>query len=146
MAVAVIEQRAAESVTSIVQHCHRALQRTRGVVMTVVALNDRTDTLTAIGIGNVETMIFRGAPASSRKSILLRGGVVGYQLPALQPSVEPVAVGDLIVFATDGVREDFAEMVNPADSPAKLADRILKQKFRGTDDGLVLVGKYLGQP
>ena len=148
IAIAVIEQRATEAITSIVQHCHRALQRTRGVVMTIMALDDRSSTLTTVGIGNVETMIFRADPRRSplRTSILLRGGVVGYQLPTIHPSVEHVSVGDLIVFATDGVREDFADMVNLADSPSQLAEKILGQKFRGTDDGLVLVAKYLGQP
>jgi serine phosphatase RsbU (regulator of sigma subunit) len=148
MAVAVIEQHAAEPVMMIVQHCHRALQRMRGVVMTVVAINRRDNTLTALGIGNVETVIVHAdAPLRPRhESILLRGGVVGYQLPTLHVSVIPIAPGDMVVFATDGVREDFAELVIVTESPAQLAENILRRKFRGTDDGLVLACKYLGRP
>jgi hypothetical protein len=59
--------------------------------------------------------------------------------------VLPVAVGDVIVFATDGVREDFVDLVSPANTPAQLVDKIVNQKYRGTDDGLVLACKYLGR-
>ena len=148
MAVAALEQHAQEPVVAIVQHCHRALQRTRGVVMTVVGINVHADILTALGIGNVETVIVRASLQARmpRESVLLRCGVVGYQLPTLHTSVLPIAAGDLIVFATDGVREDFADLITTGEAPALLAEKILARKFRGTDDGLVLACKYLGKP
>ena len=148
IATAVLEQHAGEPVIALVQHCHRALQRTRGVVMTVVALNTREQTLSALGIGNVETVLQRADARArpQRESVLLRGGVVGYQLPQLQESVIPVTPGDVVVFGTDGVREDFSELINPADSPARIAERIMEKKFRGTDDGLVLACKINPTP
>jgi serine phosphatase RsbU (regulator of sigma subunit) len=148
MAVAVLEQHVREPVVAIVQHCHRALQSTRGVVMTVVDINLQDETLTALGIGNVETVIVRANPQARtpRETVLLRCGVVGYQLPTLHPSVLPLSKGDVIVFATDGVREDFADLITIRETPARLAEKILAQKFRGTDDGLVLACKYLGKP
>jgi negative regulator of sigma-B (phosphoserine phosphatase) len=147
MAAVVLEQHAQEPVVTIVQRCHRVLQRTRGVVLTLVSVNAAANTLSAVGIGNVETVIVRArAEGRSRtESILLRCGVVGYQLPELHASVLPVAVGDVIVFATDGVREDFVDLVSPADTPAQLVDKVVSQKYRGTDDGLVLACKYLGR-
>jgi len=147
IAVAVLEQHAGEPVVALVEHCHRALQRTRGVVMTVVSLNARDETLAALGVGNVETVICRANPQgrSRHESVMLRSGVVGYNLPALQASVVPIAAGDMVVFGTDGVREDFADLVNPAEEPQQLSAKILEQKFRGTDDGLVLACKYLGR-
>src|SRR5258706_15575434 len=57
LAVTVLEQYAGEPVIMLVQRCHRALLHTRGAVMTVVALNTGNDTLTALGIGNVETVV-----------------------------------------------------------------------------------------
>jgi len=146
IAAEVLQQRAAEPLVTLVQHCHQALQRTRGVVMTVVSVNSRDSTASAIGIGNVETAVVRAnAQARARReSVLLRCGVVGYQLPTLHASVMALSPGDVIVFATDGVWEDFTELVTPSDPPAQLVERILKQKFRGTDDGLVLACKYLG--
>jgi phosphoserine phosphatase RsbX len=147
IAASVLEQHAGEPVVALVQQCHRALQRTRGVVMTVVAVNARDHTLTALGIGNVETVVRRANPSTrpQRESVLLRGGVVGYQLPALHATELPVATGDMIVFGTDGVREDFSDLVNPADAPRAVAEKILAQKFRGNDDGLVLACKYIRQ-
>ncbi len=147
IATAVLEQHAGEPVVTLVEHCHRSLRRTRGVVMTVVALNAADDTLTALGVGNVETILHRANPGTRPRceSVLLRGGVVGYKLPVLQASVLPIAPGDVVVFGTDGVREDFSELVNPLDSPQQLAEKILARKFRGTDDGLVLACKYLGK-
>src|SRR4051812_37535119 len=108
VAVAVIEQHAGQPVIALVQRCHRALQQTRGGVMTVVEINSRSETATAVVVGNVETVIYRGNPAgrARRESVLLRGGVVGYRLPVLQASELPIAAGDIVVFATDGVRED----------------------------------------
>jgi phosphoserine phosphatase RsbX len=147
MAAAVLEQHAQEPVVTIVQRCHRVLQRTRGVVLTLISVNAADNTLSAVGIGNVEAVIVR-ARANGRlraESILLRCGVVGYQLPELQASVFPLEAGDVIVLATDGMREDFVDLVRPADSPAKLVDTIVSQKYRGTDDGLVLACKYLGR-
>ena len=148
MAVAVLEQHAGEPIVALVEHCHRALKQTRGAVMTVVGVNARADTLTVLGIGNVETVIVRASPQAHppSESVLLRCGVVGYQLPTLHTSVLPVSAGDFIVFATDGVREDFSALVTAAETPARLAGKIINQKFRGTDDGLVLACKYLGKP
>ena len=147
IAVAVLEQHAGEPVVNLVQHCHRSLQRTRGAVMTLIALNTREDTLTALGIGNVETVLHRADAAAKprHESVLLRGGVVGYNLPNLQASVLPIAPGDVVVFGTDGVREDFSELITTLETPRQLADKIISQKFRGTDDGLVLACKYIGK-
>jgi phosphoserine phosphatase RsbX len=147
VAADVLEQHAGETVVSLVQRCHRALQKTRGVVMTLVSADTREETIAALGIGNVETLLLRANPRATprRDSVLLRNGVVGYRLPALQVSVLPVARGDVIVFATDGVREDFGDIVQATDTPAQITARVMGEKFRGTDDGLVLACKYTGK-
>jgi phosphoserine phosphatase RsbX len=146
-AVNVLAENAGESVITLVHRCHRALLNTRGAVMTLVSINTHDDTATMLGIGNVEAALLRANPQGvrPRESVLLRGGVVGYQLPALHASLVPFAPGDLLVFATDGVREDFSDLLNAQDAPAELVDRIMSRKFRGTDDGLVLACKYLGR-
>lgn len=146
VAVDVLEQHAGEPVISLLQHCHRALRQTRGAVMTLMSVDAREETMTAIGVGNVETMLRRANPRDcpQRDSVLLRNGVVGYQLPELHSAVLPIAVGDTVVFATDGVRADFGDLVNLFDSLPQLVGKIITEKFRGTDDGLVLAFKYIG--
>lgn len=145
-AVAVLQECADEPIIRLVQHCHGALRATRGVVMTLVLFNSDESTVTALGIGNVEAVLLRANPAANppRENVLLRGGVVGYQLPSLQASVFPVFPGDLVLFATDGIRPGFADRVKLSDQVQSLAEQILEQNFRGTDDALVLAIRYLG--
>ncbi len=137
---------AEKSMISLVRRCHEALMKTRGVVMTLASLNGLENTLTWMAVGNVEGRLLRrderAAPAS--ESVLLRGGLVGYQLPGLHTSVVPIAPGDLLILATDGVRPGFADGVNVSQTPGQLAGQILSEHFKGTDDALVLVARYLG--
>lgn len=128
------------AVITLVRQCHEALRATRGAAMTLVSIDRRAGTATALGIGNVEAVVVRADPQArpARESVLLRNGVVGYQLPTLQVSVLPIGPGDLVVFATDGVREDFGDRLDAAEPLSRLVERIQAQKFRGTDDALVL--------
>ncbi len=145
-AVAVLEQYAEESVISLVQRCHEALRRTRGVVLTIASLRTVEHTLTWLGVGNVEGRLLRADRNASDpcETVLLRSGLVGYQLPALQASVLAVAPGDMLVLATDGVNSLFELAPGPNEAPAQIAQRLLEDHFKGTDDGLVLVARYLG--
>lgn len=145
-AAEVLEGRAREPLVALMNHCHGAIRETRGAVMTLVAFDSRDEPATALGVGNVEAVLFRAhrQVQPPRELILLRAGVVGYQLPALQTSVFPIVAGDVTVFATDGVLEDFAERVHPGEALPTLVERILERDFRGTDDGLVLACKYTG--
>jgi len=140
-AVAELAQHAGESPIGLVQRSHQALAGTRGVVMSVASYNARDHTLTWIGVGNVEGFLVRSDPGArpARESILLRGGVVGHDLPQLRATVMPVAPEDTLIFVTDGIRPDFLDELNLAEAPQPLADLILRQSAKRTDDGLVLV-------
>src|SRR5438874_9809995 len=70
--------------------------------------------------------------------------IFGSELPRLHPVVLPIAPGDTLIFATDGIREGFAEGLPPEAAPQQLADQILARHGKGTDDALVLVARYLG--
>lgn len=145
-AVEVLERHAGESVIALVQRCHRALQATRGAVMTLVSIDATENTAAMLGVGNVETALLRANPQArpQRESVLLRGGVVGYHLPALHADLVPFNAGDLLVFATDGVREDFGDELEIEEPLPQLVERLMAEKFRGTDDGLVLACRHLG--
>jgi phosphoserine phosphatase RsbX len=132
-----------EPIISLVRRSHDELKSTRGVAMTIALFNHRENTVTALGIGNVEAILLR-ANQAPQESLLLRGGVVGYQLPSLHASIFPVYPGDLMVFATDGIRDGFTERIKLGESPQRLAERILDRNFRGIDDALVLAIRYAG--
>jgi serine/threonine protein phosphatase PrpC len=145
-AVTILAAHADESITSLVKRCHEALIKTRGATMTVASVNVFDGTLTWLGIGPVEGVLLRANTKATPaiENVLLRGGVVGYQLPALQASAMPLFGGDLLVLASDGIRSGFVQGLAVADSPQQIADRILTDHFKGTDDALVLVVRYLG--
>ena len=142
----VMKKRASEPVIPLVKHCHKALATTRGAVMTLASVDTINDTVTWLGVGNVEARLFRAEADISHpcEHILLRGGLVGLQLPALQASVMPLARGDLLVFATDGIQTGFEGGINQTETPQQIADGILRRHFKGTDDALVLVVRYDG--
>jgi len=146
-AVAILKDYAHEPVISLLKRCHERLMRTRGVVMNLASFNGQDNTMTWLGVGNVEGLLIRADAQAGPawESILVRGGVVGHQLPPLRASVIPVARGDMLVFATDGIRSGFAEGLALSDPPQQIADRILAQYGKETDDALVLVARYLGR-
>src|SRR4051812_5617932 len=57
MAVDVLAAQATEALIPLVRRCHQALKATRGAVMTLVSFNALDDTVTALGIGNVEAVL-----------------------------------------------------------------------------------------
>jgi phosphoserine phosphatase RsbX len=145
-AVSILKEGADEPVISLVQRCHEGLRMTRGVVLSLATINPEHGMMTWLGVGNVQGVLMRAGSekGAGQEVLLLRAGVVGSQLPALQAAVIPVAKGDTLVFVTDGIGGDFAEGLSALESPQRMADRILKQHCRGKDDALVLVVRLIG--
>jgi len=147
-AVSVLKTGADEPVISLLQRCHEGLRSMRGVVLSLASIDPVHGMMTWAGVGNVQGALMRaGARKGAVQEVLmLRGGVVGSQLPALQAAVLPVAKGDTLVFVTDGIRGEFAESLSALESPQRAADRILDGYCRGNDDALVLVVRLTGIP
>ena len=145
-AVSILKTGADEPVISLVQRCHEGLRSTRGVVMSLASIDPGHGMMTWVGVGNVQGVLMRSGAAKGtvQEVLLLRAGVVGSQLPALQAAVLPIAKGDTLVFATDGIRGEFAEDLSALESPQRAADRILERHCRGNDDALVLVVRLTG--
>ncbi|TAL46552.1 MAG: stage II sporulation protein E (SpoIIE), partial [Methylovulum sp.] len=151
IAIATLETHTAEMPTELVQHCHRALKGTRGVAMSLASINASEGVMTWLGVGNVDAQLLRvSASPPAREALLMRGGVVGYQLPPLRAHHLAVTAGDLLIFATDGISSNFITGL-PAGDPLlhhqpvqEIADRLLARFGKMTDDALVLVIRYLG--
>ena len=142
IAVTTLIGNAHESVITLLNRCHEQLRASRGVVMSMASFNAVEGTLTWAGVGNVEGVLRRAGTNVSDESLLLRGGIVGIQLPPLSASIIPVMPGDTLIFVTDGITPGFAEKLNLRDPPQELADCILTQHGKGTDDALVLIARY----
>jgi negative regulator of sigma-B (phosphoserine phosphatase) len=130
---------------ALVAQCHRDLHKTRGVALSLAFFDVGQGAMTWLGVGNVEGVLVRAAGhvGPARESLLLRGGVVGYRLPPLRVATLPVGPNDTLIFATDGIRGQFAR-APAAGTPQEIADDLLARFCRGTDDALVLVVRYLG--
>lgn len=139
-AIGVLAAHAGEPVTALAQRCHQALRRTRGVVMSIASCHAATNSMTWLGIGNVEGMLVSatGKPAS----LLLRGGIVGDRLPNLLPATLPLHRGDLLFFATDGIYSAFIRDIRFTEHPHELVHRIFMEHNRSTDDALLLGGRW----
>ncbi|MBN1218891.1 MAG: SpoIIE family protein phosphatase [Anaerolineae bacterium] len=154
-AAATLKTHPHEPVTSLMERCHEKLRGSRGAVISLASFNPLKETMTWLGVGNVDGILLKAdkQSGSAHKTLLLRGGVVGYRLPSLYDVVLPIARGDLLFFVTDGIRSGFikeqfqnpySQTLDKTQSVQQIADTILAQYGRGTDDALVLVARYNG--
>jgi phosphoserine phosphatase RsbX len=149
IAAEVIRKHAERSVDELFAVCHERLRRTRGTVMTIASIRDPGPHMTWAGVGNVEAMLMRALPrdgGASREPVPLRGGVVGYRIPATRTDLVAVAPGDVLILATDGIQSIFGDPLPLHDSPAQIADALLHRFARPNDDALVLVARLGGEP
>jgi hypothetical protein len=138
-----------ESAVEFLSRCHQELKQTRGVAMSLAVFNKPLRSLSWLGVGNVEGVRLHvgGNGELSSEFIPLRGGVVGYQLPTLRPSPCTLNAHDILIFATDGIRSAFVKGLTAKNllmTPQQLADHLMVEYNKGTDDSLVLVVRYLG--
>jgi phosphoserine phosphatase RsbX len=145
-AAALLRSSADEPVISLIEGCHEKLKGTRGAVLSLAFISPEQKMMTWIGVGNVQGVLVRAdaKQGNMQEPLLLRAGVVGSKLPALQASVLPVSQGDALVFATDGIQSDFSTGLSARENPQRAADRILNTYRSRTDDALVLVARLTG--
>ena len=146
VAMDTVERHREESVIALVQRCHERLRETRGAVMSIAAMNVLEDSLTWVGVGDVEGVLFRASTSENvrREYLLRRAGVLGDRLTAPSASIVTISTGDLLILATDGIRSNFIEEDLVGQPPQEAADRILRKYWRKSDDALVLAARYLG--
>jgi negative regulator of sigma-B (phosphoserine phosphatase) len=145
-AARILESRPDEPLVTLFERCHEALHDTRGAVMSLASIDAGGARMSWIGVGNVEGYLLRadGTAGPPREAIMLRGGIVGYQLPSLHPSTVPLSRGDTLVFASDGIHHGFAADLDPSATPQEIAEAVLARHASGLDDAHVLVVRFLG--
>jgi phosphoserine phosphatase RsbX len=143
-AALVLERSAGQDPAAAGLECHRALRDTRGAALSLASIDLRKHAMTWLGVGNVEARLLHAAkPIPVTGSLLLHSGIVGHELPRLSAQTTRIARGDLLIFATDGIRRDFADVLVPSGSCQDVAERILREYALGSDDALALVVRYL---
>jgi negative regulator of sigma-B (phosphoserine phosphatase) len=146
LASVTIEACVRHSVLNVIERCHDALRRTRGVVMSVASFITAESAMVWAGVGNVEGLLLRADRAAfpASEMLLLRAGVVGHRLPPLTAAVIPIAKGDTLILASDGVGVGFWRGLPTVETPQRLSERILAQFATGADDATVVTARYRG--
>jgi negative regulator of sigma-B (phosphoserine phosphatase) len=146
-AATILRDRASLPVHDLLELCHEGLRGTRGAVMSLVTLDSRSSTIEWFGVGNVEGLLLHSDVAGKRshEAISARGGVLGYRMPPLKAGHARIFPSDVLVLASDGIRNDFGTEVPLEWEPQAIADWLLSRYGKTTDDALVLVARYLGQ-
>jgi negative regulator of sigma-B (phosphoserine phosphatase) len=146
VAVRALERGGDRLLVQLFRDCHQSLIGTRGAVISAASFSVPDETMTWLGVGNVEGRLLR-APASGGPppdALLVRGGVVGAHLPPLVARIARIRRGDMLIVATDGIRSEFLDAPLPYQEPQALANHVLARWGTQADDALVLVVRYLG--
>lgn len=126
----------------LVEICDRALRGTRGAVMTIGVLDERTNELHVAAVGNVLLHVYEGRAA---KRVSGSSFVLGAPAsPARRITEERLTLGPhaTIVCFTDGVTSRLsleAELDLLREAPIAIAERVVRDHARDNDDALVLV-------
>ena len=146
-AVETLRKFADESLVALAERCHAALRHSRGAVLSLARFSARDDTVTWIGVGNVEGRLVHsdGSGAVSVESLIPARGIAGDHLPELDEATLPIDPGDLVLLATDGIDPAFADSLRPHGTAEELAARILADHSKPHDDALVVAARYLGR-
>lgn len=144
-ALALVESHASDSLTALVERCHRALRKMRGAAMTLASIDGSTDSLTWLGIGSVTGVLLQsGHVPDVHEPLILCGGVVGQRIPRVIARTRHLSPGDTLVFMTNGVQWIPGDASIPRDTPDVMARRLLLEHSTTTDDALVVVARYRG--
>lgn len=147
LAVDTVKRASAERLEVLIQLCHRVLDGTRGVAMTLARVDFASGTLSWTGVGNVTAELVAKAPTGLqvRSSARLTGGIVGYRMPEIRPAqVVPIRPGDLLVISTDGIAEDYLDHIDFASPAVAIAEGLLGSHAKSTDDAMVLAARHRG--
>jgi negative regulator of sigma-B (phosphoserine phosphatase) len=132
---------------TLLHACHVGLRGTRGAAISLAFLSAADGGLTWLGVGSVEGRVLSGDPSSRRPkgSLPLAAGIPGHHLPEVTTATLPVAPGDVLVLATDGIDVAFADALDTSGSTQDISERILADHGRRPDDALVVAVRYLGE-
>ena len=143
-AIDTLTRHARDNVTTLILRCHEVLRERDGATISLASFDWPTHRMTWLGVGNVAGVLVPHAfqPEAPVRRLLVRGGVVGGDLPDLRPTVVGLAPADTLIIATDGIHDQFADELPVDLTPQPLAEHIFAHYAKSTDDALVLVARY----
>lgn len=137
-------ENAREAPQRILEACHAALGKTRGVVMAICHVAEDAASLETASIGNVDVQLC--APRRARRfggSSAVLGGRPTAPAKA-RSETAPLERDELLVMTTDGISSKLSieqDLILLREHPVVVAQRIVEQFGRANDDALVLVAR-----
>jgi negative regulator of sigma-B (phosphoserine phosphatase) len=142
-AIDTLERNGESTLPGLLAACHRALAGTRGAVLSLALVDPAAGALTWAGVGNVAGVLLQRGPTGHARGLAARGGIVGGELPRVEPETLALSGDDTLIFATDGINGGFADELPPNDDPKRQAAAILARYGRPNDDALVVVARFV---
>ncbi len=128
----------------LIRRSHTATLHTRGAVVALMRLDERTRHVAYVGVGNIGTYVYTHQPIKP----ISKNGILGYRLPQLLELSYSYDVGDVFVMFSDGVTSQFSQdaRLDSRQPPQALAEHILATYGKSIDDATVVVIKTTPQP
>lgn len=129
----------------IIRNMHRSVNKTRGLVGSVVVFDTKARQWTWCGVGNISTRLC--GPLTT-KSFLPYNGIIGMNLPGtINNHILPFERGQLLVMCSDGIQSRWDHMKYPfilRYDLSILAAALYKDFARQTDDTSLFIGRIHG--
>ncbi len=134
----------------LIKRCHLDLKKNSRCCCNPNFFNLHDETMTWLGVGNVDAQLFHrdldsSGPVVLSETICSAAGFVGYHLPSLRAAVISVVPGDVVILSTDGIYNFFAPDLNLNEPAAANCRSHSSRHAKGTDDALVLVPQVFGK-
>jgi negative regulator of sigma-B (phosphoserine phosphatase) len=138
-AVQVINEHTDWPLQELMHRSHAALHSTRGAVIGLLRLDQKSYKASYVGVGNIGMQVY------SRQMIkpISKNGILGFRLPTLLELHYIYDPGDIFVLYSDGVSSRFAldGQIDIRQPPQRIADQILAAYGKHIDDATVVVIK-----
>ncbi|MCW5822444.1 MAG: SpoIIE family protein phosphatase [Cyanobacteria bacterium TGS_CYA1] len=140
IALSVFKKSKSLSAVDLVDDMHLALRKSRGAALSVAIIDTAEGQLTFCGIGNVTGFIDQ---VNAKKNRLMPApGTAGYEKRKLKETSFPWLKDSVLIIHTDGLSSKLDLLANLRHkSPSTIAAILLRDYWRGRDDGTVLVIK-----
>lgn len=153
--ISTIRKQAFTDLSKIIEQCGKSVLHNRGVVMSLMAINTTNGELLCASVGNITTIIIHqtGHTGSLSDGIVYippMAGIVGYLTREPNIFSAKLTADDLILFYTDGVRDDIREkiVINTKrlfEVPlSSVVEELFNSYCKRTDDALLMVLRYIG--
>lgn len=145
-AAAIIEEYTHQPLIELFAKAENRCRGSQGVAMSAIQVVTGQNLISWWGVGNVQAVLFHRNPAADPRveRIELNHDLLGTGQCILREYRVQVKPGDLIIVASDGLKENFIEALPIDGKPRLVADELLAKYCKEDTDCAIVVVRYLG--